>query len=80
MQLVLVFVGKCCANPGRCEVFLLLKVSILPLATIFFIGFWNCSDSELFFFFFLFFLFYHFYRLKKSTLIEEMKICRNTDL
>jgi len=26
------------------------------------------------------FSFYHFYRLKKSTLIEEMKICRNTDL
>jgi hypothetical protein len=64
-------------------VFLLLRVSILPLATIFFIGFWNCSDSELFFcvfFFFLFFSFYHFDRLKKSTLIEEMKICRNTDL
>ena len=56
MQLVLVFLVKCCANPGRCEVFLLLKVSILPLATMFFIGFWNCSDSELFFFFFFHFI------------------------
>ena len=61
-------------------VFLLLKILILPLPTIFLLDFGTVPIVRFCFLFFSFFPFYHFYRLKKSTLIEEMKICRNTDL
>jgi hypothetical protein len=37
----------------------------LPLATMLFIGFWNCSDSELFFFFFFFFFILSLLSLKE---------------
>ena len=79
MQLVLVFLVKCCANPGRCEVFLLLKVSILPLATILF-GYFGTVPIVSFFFVFFCFVFIVFFILSLLSLKEIDSNRRNENM